>query len=52
MTDETKKLRKELKELKSEEVKNRFERANSYLHLALIKDLELKIERLKRSEDI
>ncbi len=52
MTDEIKRLKKELKEWKSQEVKERFERVNSQLHIVVIKDLELKIKRLKRGEDI
>lgn len=52
MTDEIKKLKKELKEWKSQEVKERFERVNSQLHLVTINELEHKIKRLKRGEDI
>ena len=52
MTDETKKLKKELKEWKSQEVKERFERVNSQLHIVTINELEHKIKRLKRGEDI
>ena len=52
MTDEIKRLKKELKEWKSQEVKERFERVGSQLHIVAIKDLELKIKRLKRGEDI
>ena len=36
MTDEIKRLKKELKEWKSQEVKERFERVNSQLHLVTI----------------
>ena len=52
MTDEIKRLKKELKEWKSREVKERFERVNSQLHLVTINELEHKIKRLKRGEDI
>lgn len=52
MTDEIKRLKKELKEWKSQEVKERFERVNSQLHLVTINELEHKIKRLKRGEDI
>ena len=52
MTDEINRLKKELKKWKSKEVKERFERVNSLLHIVAIKDLELKIKRLKRGEDI
>ncbi len=52
MTDEIKRLKKELKEWKSQEVKERFERVNSQLHLVTINQLEHKIKRLKRGEDI
>jgi hypothetical protein len=52
MTNEIKRLKKELKEWKSQEVKERFERVNSQLHIVTIEDLELKIKRLKRGEDI
>jgi len=52
MTDEIKRLKKELKEWKSQEVKERFERVNSQLHLVIINELEYKIKRLKRGEDI
>ena len=52
MTDEIKRLKKELKEWKSQEVKERFERVNSTLHLVTINQLEHKIKRLKRGEDI
>jgi hypothetical protein len=52
MTDEIKKLKKELKEWKSQEVKERFERVNSQLHIVTINELEHKIKRLKRGEDI
>jgi len=52
MTNEIKRLKKELKEWKSQEVKERFERVNSQLHTVTIEDLELKIKRLKRGEDI
>jgi len=52
MTDEIKKLKKELKEWKSQEVKERFERVNSQLHIVTINELQDKIKRLKRGEDI
>ncbi len=52
MTDEIKRLKKELKEWKSQEVKERFERVNSQLHLVTTKELEYKIKRLKCGEDI
>ena len=52
MTYEIKRLKKELKEWKSQEVKERFERVNSQLHLVAINEIEHKIKRLKRGEDI
>jgi hypothetical protein len=52
MTDEIKRLKKELKEWKSQEVKERFEAVNSHLHIVTINELERKIKRLKRGEDI
>ena len=52
MTYEIKRLKKELKEWKSQEVKERFERVNSQLHLVAINEIEHKIKRLKRCEDI
>ena len=52
MTDEIKRLKKELKEWKSKEVKERFERVNSQLHIITINEIEHKIKRLKRGEDI
>ncbi len=52
MTEEIKRLKKELKDWKSQEVKERFERVNSPLHIVTIKELEQKIKRLKRGEDI
>lgn len=52
MTDEIKRLKKELKDWKSQEVKERFERVNSQLYLVTINELEQKIKRLKRGEDI
>ena len=51
MTDEIKKLKKELKEWKSQEIKERFERVNSQLHLVTINELEHKIKRLMRDEE-
>jgi len=52
MTDEIKRLKKELKEWKSHGVKERFERVNSQLHLVAINELQHKIKRLKLGEDI
>lgn len=52
MTEEIKRLKKELKEWESQEVKERFERVNSLLHIVIIKELKYKIKRLKRGEDI
>lgn len=52
MTDEIKRLKKELKEWKSQEVKKRFERVNSQLYIDTIYELQRKIKRLKRGEDI
>ena len=52
MTYEIKRLKKEMKEWKSQEVKERFERVNSQLHLVAINEIEHKIKRLKRGEDI
>ncbi len=52
MTSEIKNLKKELKEWKSQEVKERFERVNSTLHIVKIKEIEYRIKRLKRGEDI
>jgi hypothetical protein len=52
MTDEIKRLKKELKEWQSKEVQERFERANSLTHIVIIKELKYKILRLKRGEDI
>ena len=52
MTDEIKRLKKELKELQSKEVQERFERENSLMHKVYIKELQQKIKRLKRGEDI
>jgi len=52
MTYEIKRLKKELKEWKSQEVKERFKRVNSQLHLVAINEIEHKIKRLKRGEDI
>lgn len=52
MSEEIKRLKKELKEWKSQEVKERFERVNSRLHIATIEELQNKIKRLKRGEDI
>jgi hypothetical protein len=52
MTDEIKRLKKELKEWKSQKVKERFERVNSQLHIVTINELQDKIKRLKRGDDI
>ncbi|MFM7857189.1 MAG: hypothetical protein ACKO96_36040 [Flammeovirgaceae bacterium] len=52
MTEEIKRLKKELKEWKTQEVKERFERVNSQLHIVTINEIEYKIKRLKRGEDI
>jgi hypothetical protein len=52
MSDEIKRLKKELKEWKSHGVKERFERVNSQLHLVAINELQHKIKRLKLGEDI
>jgi uncharacterized small protein (DUF1192 family) len=52
MTEEIKRLKQELKEWKSQEVKDRFERVNSQLHIITINELQHKIERLKRGEDV
>ena len=45
-------LKNELKEWESQEVKERFERVNSQLHIVTINELKCKIKRLKRGEDI
>lgn len=45
-------LKKELKEWKSQEVKEGFERVNSQLHLVTINEIEHKIKTLKRGKDI
>jgi len=52
MTEEIKRLKRELKEWKSQDVTERFERVNSQLHIVTIKELQHKIKRLKRGEDI
>lgn len=52
MTEEIKRLKKELKEWKSQEVKERFERVNSQLHIITINELQHKIKRLKRGQDV
>lgn len=49
---EIKRLIKELKEWKSQEVKERFEKVNSNLPQIVIQDLQLKIKKLKRGNDI
>ena len=50
--EEIKLLKKELKEWQSQEVRLRFERVNSRLHIVTINELKHKIKRLKRGEDI
>ena len=52
MTEEIKRLKQKIKEWKSQEVKERFERVNSQLHIITINKLQHKIERLKRGEDV
>jgi hypothetical protein len=52
MTEEIKKLKNELKEWKSQEVQARFKQVDSMLPIVVIKELEQKIKRLKRDEDI
>lgn len=52
MTEEIKRLKKELKEWQSQEIKERFERVNSQLHIVTIKELKHKIKQLKKGEDI
>ncbi len=52
MTHEIKKLKQELKEWKSQEVKQRFKSVNSQLHIITIENLKHKIKQLKRGEDI
>lgn len=47
-TEEIKRLKKELKVWKSQEVKERFERVNSQLHIVTINELQHKIKRLKQ----
>lgn len=49
---EIQRLKQDLKEWKSNKVRERFEAVNSCLHLVAIKDLEYKIKRLRRGEDI
>lgn len=51
-TEEIKRLKQELKEWKSQEVRERFESVNSMAHIVAIKRLEQKIKALKRGEDI
>ena len=48
MTEEIKRLKKEIKEWKSQEVKERFERVDSQFHLVTINEIEHKIKILKR----
>ena len=52
MTEEIKRFKKEVKEWKSQEVKERFERVNYQLYIITINQLQHKIKRLKRGEDI
>jgi tripartite-type tricarboxylate transporter receptor subunit TctC len=52
MTEEIKRLKQEIKKWKSKEVKERFERVNSQLHITTINELQHKIKRLKRGENI
>lgn len=49
---ELQQLKKELRDWKSQEVRERFESVGSMRHIVVIKDLELKIKRLKKGEDI
>ena len=51
-TEEIMRLKQELKEWKSQEVRERFESVNSMAHIVAIKRLEQKIKALKRGEDI
>ncbi len=51
-TEEIKRLKKELKEWKAQDVKERFESVNSMLHIIKINEIEIKIKRLRRGEDI
>ena len=44
MKEEIKRLKKEMKEWKSQEVKERFERVNSQFHLVTINEIEHKIK--------
>ncbi len=52
MTSEIKRLKKELKEWKSKEVRDRFEKINSQLHIVNINELEHKIKQLKSGNNI
>ena len=47
-----KQLKKELKEWKSQEVRERFAKVGSSFPLVVVKELENKIKRLNRGEDI
>ena len=50
--NEIKRLKLELKEWQSQEVKERFNRVNSQLPAVMTNELKQKIKRLKRGEDI
>lgn len=50
--EEIKRLKQELNEWQSCEVKERFERVNSLLHIVKTKELKWKINQLKKGEDI
>ena len=52
MTEEIRRLKKELKEWQSQEVRERFEQVNSQMHIVTIRELKNKIKSLKRGEDI
>jgi hypothetical protein len=50
--NEIERLKIELKEWQSQEVKERFNIVNSQLPAVMIRELKLKLKRLKRGEDI
>jgi hypothetical protein len=52
MKKEIKKLKQEVKEWQSQEVKQRFESVDSQLHIITIENLKHKIKKLKIGEDI
>jgi len=52
MREEIKKLKSEIKDWQSQEVRERFERVNSQLHIVTIKEMKYRLQRLKRGEDI